>query len=116
MNVAVVSGPAALAWRLSEVGLFSVAMLEGPPADPCLPCGVTGVPGQVSEGSKNPTEVGVRVEEEEEEEKEKCEEEVVVVSAPSLRGCSWRTESWEREGGREKGREKGRWKRMLYYV
>ena len=82
------SRPAALACRLSEVGLFSVAMLEGPVA-PCLACWVAGVPGQDSEGSRKPAGAGERREEEEVEK----DEGTMVISTPSLRGCSWRMES-----------------------
>ena len=82
-----VSRPAALACRLSEVGLLSVAMLEEP-VTPCLACCVAGVPGQDSEESRKPAVAGERWEEEVEK-----DEGTTVISTPSFRGCSWRMES-----------------------
>lgn len=83
--------PAALACRLSAVGLFSVATGEGQPT-PCMAasllCWGLGVPGQDRDGSWSPAEVGVRVEEEDE-----MGEEERVMSPASLRGCSCRMDS-----------------------
>lgn len=50
-----------------------------------------GVPGQEPEGSWNPAEVGVSVEEE--EDATDAGEEDKVTSPPSFRGCSGRMES-----------------------
>lgn len=98
------AAPAALACLLRAVGLFRVDTGDGQPMG-CLACCMLGVPGQEWEGSCSPAEVRVRVEElmvaamaaaEDEEEEGEVER---VTSAPSLRGCSWRMESWtNREG------------------
>lgn len=84
--------PAALLCLLSVVGLFRVATGDGQPT-PCIVgtfmCWALGVPGQDVE-SRDPAEVGVRVEEEEEED---AGEEDKAVSPASFRGCSWRMDS-----------------------
>lgn len=90
--------PAALACLLSAVGLFRVATGDGPPAA-SLPCWALGVPGQDTEGSCDPADVGVSVDENEEDEEDEDQgEEERPPSAASLRGCSCRLESWG--GGR----------------
>lgn len=99
------SRPAALACRLSAVGLLRVATGDGQPTPCIIPnllCWVLGVPGQDAEGSWSPAEVGVSVEDEEEEEDEG--EQKSVMSTASLRGCSWRMESWEMTGRQRRSR------------
>lgn len=58
---------------------------------PRLPCWVLGVPELEPEGSWNPAEVGVSVEEE--EDATDAGEEDKVTSPASFRGCSGRMES-----------------------
>lgn len=55
---------------------------------PSLPCCMLGVPGEEPEGSMNPAEVGVEMEEEDD-----AGEEDKVTSPASFRGCSWTMES-----------------------
>lgn len=76
--------PAALALRLRAVGLFRVPPGDGQPTS--LPCVAEGVPGQLW-----PSEAGGQILAEEEED---ADEEDVLASEPSLRGCSWRIDSW----------------------
>lgn len=85
--------PAALACRLSAVGLLRVLTGDGQPT-PCiaaasLPCWVLAVLGQHRDGSCGPADVGVRVEEEEDDQ----DEEDRPASPASLRGCSCRLDS-----------------------
>lgn len=77
------------------VGLLRVATGDGQPTPcitPSLPCWTLGVPGEEPEGSWNPAEVGVSVEEEDD-----AGEEDKATSPASFRGCSGRMESWKRD-------------------